>query len=107
MRGIKEVAHLAGRAGRVKGSFANERSQHLIVTMQINLLNLLADFARSEFHSHAKHATDQARPKSIYNSIYKSIQTNIQTIPEPFADPEANLRPWPRRTPRPASSQAT
>src|SRR6266404_7582533 len=55
--GINEVAHLAGRAGRVKGSFRDERSQHLIVAMQINLLNLLADLARSEFHSRAKHAT--------------------------------------------------
>jgi hypothetical protein len=28
--------------------------------MQINLLNLLADFAQSEFHSRAKQATGQA-----------------------------------------------
>jgi hypothetical protein len=57
MRGDQKVAHLAGRGHRVKGSFAAERSQQLIAAMQINLLNLLNDFARSEFHWRAKHAT--------------------------------------------------
>jgi hypothetical protein len=50
MGGDQKVAHLAGRGHRVKGSFAAVRSQHLIVAMRINLLNLLNDFARSEFH---------------------------------------------------------
>jgi hypothetical protein len=57
MGGDQKVAHLAGRWHRVKGSLAQLPSQHLIVAMQINLLNLLNDFARSEFHWRAKQAT--------------------------------------------------
>jgi hypothetical protein len=38
---IDKVAHLAGCGHRVKGSWKDARSQHLIVGMQINLLNLL------------------------------------------------------------------
>jgi hypothetical protein len=54
---IYQVAHLAKRGCRVKGSRKGARSQHLIVGVLINLLNLLADFARSEFHSRPKHGT--------------------------------------------------
>jgi hypothetical protein len=50
MGGDQKVAHLALRGHRVKGSLAKLRSQHLIVAMQINLLNLLNDFAPGEFH---------------------------------------------------------
>src|SRR3954447_10851443 len=56
-RGGREVAHLAGRGHRVKGLREMPRSQHLIGSMPINLLNLHADFVRSEFHSPAKRAT--------------------------------------------------
>jgi len=54
---IDKMAHLAKRGCRVKGSQKGARSQHLIVSTLINLLNLLAHFARSEFHSDPKHAT--------------------------------------------------
>jgi hypothetical protein len=47
---IDKVAHLAKRGWPVKGSQKGARSQHLIVSTLINLLNLLAHFARSEFH---------------------------------------------------------
>jgi hypothetical protein len=57
MGGDQKMAHLAGRGHRVKGSLLKLRSQHLIGVVQINLLNLLNDFARSEFHWRAKHAT--------------------------------------------------
>ena len=49
--------HLAGHGYRVKGCDRSDRSPDLIGDMLINLLNLLNDFARCEFHSGAKHAS--------------------------------------------------
>ena len=48
-------AHLAGRGHRVKGWRCKARDHNILsADMLINLLNLLADFARSEFHSRSK-----------------------------------------------------
>src|SRR6185369_17162951 len=54
--GLKGSASCVARASR-QGLVASLRSQHLIATMRINLLNLLNDFARTEFHSGPKQAT--------------------------------------------------
>jgi hypothetical protein len=57
MGGDRKIAHLAGRGQRVKGSLAAMAITPPYQHLQINLLNLLKDFARSEFHWRPKHDT--------------------------------------------------